>query len=110
MHKKSIEKIKGLVFQFHLTKIIEPNLTFSDVLPTDSLVMALKTMIDGLSQQNSNTFKRQKSLERESKIDNSQKEQFEAENCNPKKAIKNNENQQANHIQFDQPTNHQNIL
>ena len=89
MHKKEIEKVKDTVFEFHLTKNVEPNLTFSDVQPTDRLLSAIKTVVNGLNFENSNSLKRERSLGREKDIGNMEEGELEEE-PKVKKAVKTN--------------------
>ena len=52
MHEAKIDKIKDTVIEFHLTKMIEPNLTFSDVQPTEKLLNAIKTVVNKFCNEN----------------------------------------------------------
>lgn len=64
MHSKKIDSVEGTVIEFHLTKNIESNLTFSDVQPTSELINAIKSVVKGLKEQVTDHHKRDLSLER----------------------------------------------
>lgn len=74
MHETKIDKTKHTVIEFHLTKIIEPNLTFSDVQPTEKLFNAIKTVISKLCTENSTSLKRGRSLETEKRVSSMEKD------------------------------------
>jgi hypothetical protein len=41
MHQKKLKENNDIAYEFHLTKNIESNLTFSDVLVTNDLINAI---------------------------------------------------------------------
>lgn len=89
MHSKKIDSLGGTVIEFHLTKNIESNLTFSDVQPTSELINAIKTVVMELKEQVTDHHKRDVSLERKEKLMNGLK--VEDLNGTPKKVVKKND-------------------
>ena len=88
-----MDKIKDTVIEFHLSKIIEPNLTFSDVQPTERLFIAIKTVVNKLCAENSTSLKRGNSLEREKCFSKTQEDEMEITEPKVKKAVKTNESE-----------------
>jgi hypothetical protein len=86
-----MNKIKDTVIEFHLTKIIEPNLTFSDVKPTERLFNAIKNVVNKLCAENSTSLKRENYLEREKCLSKMEEDEMEITEPKVKKAVKTNE-------------------